>query len=228
MTNNYQSKNRLAWSFMLAMLFWITIQNSHAQSGITLSWDKEVGCQINIRIDKLDFEDIEDSECIRVCQSSTVTYTLDNLPSGTSVLWSANGGTISNQTGNYCVVNWGASGIATLSFTITNEDSIITKSICIEKMNSPNAEFQVAAFGATQSVNSCTQQVINFVNLSDPNMSYFWDFGDGTFSTELNPVHTFINPKEYVVTQTVTFPFGCVYVEKITDSKYKRQLRSKS
>ena len=43
-----------------------------------------------------------------------------------------------------------------------------------------------------------------------------WDFGDGTSSTELNPVHTFVNPKDYVVTQTVTYPFGCVYVQKIT------------
>ncbi|MDI6050670.1 PKD domain-containing protein [Flavobacterium sp. XS2P24] len=47
-------------------------------------------------------------------------------------------------------------------------------------------------------------------------VSVAWDFGDGTFSTELNPVHTFINPKEYVVTQTVTYPFGCIYVQKIT------------
>ena len=43
-----------------------------------------------------------------------------------------------------------------------------------------------------------------------------WDFGDGTFSTEQNPVHAYVNPKDYVVTQTVTYPFGCVYVQKIT------------
>ncbi|MGA9638736.1 PKD domain-containing protein, partial [Flavobacterium sp.] len=43
-----------------------------------------------------------------------------------------------------------------------------------------------------------------------------WDFGDGTFSTEGNPIHTFINPKEYTVTQTVTYPYGCVYEQKTT------------
>lgn len=47
-------------------------------------------------------------------------------------------------------------------------------------------------------------------------ISVVWDFGDGGFSTEPNPVHTFINPKEYVVTQTVTYPLGCVFVHKIT------------
>lgn len=46
--------------------------------------------------------------------------------------------------------------------------------------------------------------------------SVIWDFGDGTFSSALDPVHTFINPKDYVVTQTVTYPFGCVYEQKIT------------
>jgi gliding motility-associated-like protein len=58
---------------------------------------------------------------------------------------------------------------------------------------------------------------IQFTNTATGNfISVAWDFGDGTFSTELNPVHTFINPKDYVVTQTVTYPFGCVYVEKLT------------
>ncbi len=58
---------------------------------------------------------------------------------------------------------------------------------------------------------------IQFTNTATGNfISMVWDFGDGSFSTELNPVHTFLNPKEYVVTQTVTYPFGCVYVQKIT------------
>lgn len=47
-------------------------------------------------------------------------------------------------------------------------------------------------------------------------LSVSWDFGDGTFSTELNPVHTYLIPKDYIVTQTVTYPFGCVYVQTIS------------
>jgi len=47
-------------------------------------------------------------------------------------------------------------------------------------------------------------------------ISISWNFGDGTFSTELNPVHAYTNPGDYVVTQTVTYPFGCVYVQTIT------------
>ena len=58
---------------------------------------------------------------------------------------------------------------------------------------------------------------IQFINTAIGDyISIIWDFGDGSVATELNPVHTFINPKDYVVTQTVTYPFGCVYVQKIT------------
>lgn len=51
--------------------------------------------------------------------------------------------------------------------------------------------------------------------------SLFWDFGDGTFSSELNPTHIYTIPKDYVVTQTVTYPFGCVYRYVITLSVEK-------
>ncbi|WP_369769399.1 PKD domain-containing protein [Flavobacterium sp. WC2416] len=58
---------------------------------------------------------------------------------------------------------------------------------------------------------------IQFTNTATGDyVSILWDFGDGTTSTEFNPVHTFINPKDYVVTQTVTYPFGCIYIHKIT------------
>ncbi|RTY83336.1 T9SS type B sorting domain-containing protein [Flavobacterium sp. ZB4P23] len=58
---------------------------------------------------------------------------------------------------------------------------------------------------------------IQFTNTATGDyISMIWDFSDGSFSTDLNPVHTFINPKEYTVTQTVTYPFGCIYVQKIS------------
>jgi gliding motility-associated-like protein len=58
---------------------------------------------------------------------------------------------------------------------------------------------------------------IQFTNTATGDyISMVWDFGDGLTSAELNPVHSFVSPKNYVVTQTVTYPFGCVYVQKIT------------
>ena len=58
---------------------------------------------------------------------------------------------------------------------------------------------------------------IQFTNTATGDyISFIWDFGDGSTSTELNPVHIYTNPKDYVVTQTVTYPFGCVYFQKIS------------
>ena len=47
-------------------------------------------------------------------------------------------------------------------------------------------------------------------------ISVLWDFGDGTFSTEVSPIHTYLNIKDsYTVTQTVTYPFGCTYTQEL-------------
>lgn len=38
---------------------------------------------------------------------------------------------------------------------------------------------------------------------------YFWDFGDGATSTELNPIHEFDGINDYQTQLTVTHPLGC-------------------
>lgn len=48
------------------------------------------------------------------------------------------------------------------------------------------------------------QNRVKFTNLSSSNaVSYLWDFGDGTISTEKNPLHTFPKSGYYTVTLTV-------------------------
>ena len=47
-------------------------------------------------------------------------------------------------------------------------------------------------------------------------LSIAWNFGDGIFSTEENPIHTYVLEGEYVVTQTVTYPLGCIKTNIIT------------
>ncbi|NJX15418.1 PKD domain-containing protein [Tamlana crocina] len=58
---------------------------------------------------------------------------------------------------------------------------------------------------------------IMFSNQADGDyISVAWDFGDGGFSSEENPSHTYINEGSYEVMQTVTYPFGCVYTKQST------------
>jgi gliding motility-associated-like protein len=66
---------------------------------------------------------------------------------------------------------------------------------------------------------------VQFTNLSIPGfINIKWDFGDGTFTNEENPLHIFIREGSYEIIQTVTYPFGCVYKNYITliiDKGYK-------
>lgn len=48
---------------------------------------------------------------------------------------------------------------------------------------------------------AANSETVNFANLSNvPNAHYFWNFGDGTGSNALNPVHTFPETGKYLVT----------------------------
>ncbi|GGD08480.1 PKD domain-containing protein [Hyunsoonleella pacifica] len=47
-------------------------------------------------------------------------------------------------------------------------------------------------------------------------VSVSWDFGDGTFSNEENPVHTYKAVGTYEIIQTVVYPFDCVYTKTIS------------
>ncbi|RYF87186.1 MAG: PKD domain-containing protein [Chitinophagaceae bacterium] len=50
---------------------------------------------------------------------------------------------------------------------------------------------------------------VNFTNSSVSGVSYSWDFGDGTTSTQLSPSHTFTALGTYNVTLVVTGSNGC-------------------
>lgn len=72
-----------------------------------------------------------------------------------------------------------------------------------------------AAFSA-DITNSTVNQPIQFTDLSTGSASWFWDFGDGTTSTEQNPIHAYAVPGTYTVTLTVENGFGFDYETKIS------------
>ena len=68
----------------------------------------------------------------------------------------------------------------------------------------PNADFIATSFTSCLDNNSFT-----FVNNSTGGSSYLWDFGDGTTSTQFNPVHTYSLDGTFTITLIVTNAFGC-------------------
>jgi len=56
----------------------------------------------------------------------------------------------------------------------------------------------------------CPPLTVNFVNLSPPaGLSYQWNFGDGTTSTQQNPTHTYTSSADFNVTLIVRDSLGC-------------------
>ena len=58
---------------------------------------------------------------------------------------------------------------------------------------------------------------IEFINKASGDFeSIAWDFGDGSVSTEISPKHSYLREGEYLVVQSVKYPFGCVYEYSIS------------
>lgn len=164
--------------FLLVFIFLLTSNRFFAQSpsGISIVWTAQVGCQVfanedDPRGDKgsIFLEDITDSVCIKVCEKSKVDYTiLGNLGNNT-INWTVIGGTIIWQDHHACGIEWSEFGQGFLMFEIINnrDEVVLTKSICIEKIIKPIANFTILPFpnnNDTDELISCAAQTITFTN----------------------------------------------------------------
>jgi len=90
-------------------------------------------------------------------------------------------------------------------------DSITKNSVV--KISNPRA-----AFSSPDSL-TCPGRSINFTNQSSgPSLTFNWNFGDGTSSTDRNPTHEYAADGNYTITLTVTDAYGCV--STITKENY--------
>lgn len=104
---------------------------------------------------------------------------------------------------------YGDYGFFDIELTTYNEfctDSIIKRVQILPPP--PVAEFEPDSIG-------CPPLEIQFENLSDYADSYVWDFDDGTFSTDINPVHTFYQSKDHHVIMSAFGMSGTDTVEHI-------------
>jgi gliding motility-associated-like protein len=95
--------------------------------------------------------------------------------------------------------------------------------VAIPKLGTPSfttSSYSYATFGTFSIMDP-----IQFTNTATADyISTSWDFGDGSVSSEENPLHSYVKEGSYVVTQTVTYPFGCIYTHVVTliiDKGYK-------
>ena len=150
------------------------------------------------------------------CDTKTVKQTFVAQVSGGmppyQLAWSS--GTVSGTNNEF--MNTSQNGTVILNATdALGCKSNYTFTVAIPTLGTPS--FNITSFAYSTYGNYSINDPIQFSNTATGDyISMIWDFGDGSVSSDLNPIHTFINPKDYVVTQTVTYPLGCIYVQKTT------------
>jgi gliding motility-associated-like protein len=129
------------------------------------------------------------------------------------------------------VISWSSGTVSGMNneFMSTTQDGLITvtitdaigcttsESVTISNPIIGNAGFTQGSFALTTYGIYSINDPIQFTNTATGDfVSVAWNFGDGIFSTEENPIHTYVLEGNYIVTQTVTYPLGCIKTTIIT------------
>jgi PKD repeat protein len=134
------------------------------------------------------------------CAPLTVHFTDESTNSPTSWLWTFPGGTPGSSTMQNPTVTYNTEGTYNVTLVATNgagSDSH-TENSYINITDVPTALWDFIA----------DENIVNFYNLSDGGVSYFWEFGDGNSSTDENPLHVYATDGVYEVELTVTNECG--------------------
>ncbi|WP_305068219.1 PKD domain-containing protein [Longitalea luteola] len=138
-----------------------------------------------------------------------LTVHFRDLTSGNPRFWNWDFGNGSLSTAQHPAVAYHAPGTYTVKLVVRNADGTtgITKTDYITVHPSPQASF------TTNYTTGCVPVTIKFTDLSTTPVgnivSWQWDFGDGTTSTEQSPSHTYNALGFYNVSLTVTSSTGC-------------------
>lgn len=114
------------------------------------------------------------------------------------------------------IMNTTTNGTVLITVTDSNGCSVI-HSLEVDTPELGTVVFDTGSYAySTYGVYSVVDPIHFNSTVTGDYISIAWNFGDGTFSTEMNPVHSYVNPGNYIVTQTVIYPFGCIYIHTIT------------
>ena len=149
---------------------------------------------------------------------SPLTVQFQDLSSGNPTSWNwdfGNGNTSSKQNPS---VNYLNPGNYTVILTAKNANgtNILTRTQYITVYEAP-----IVAF-TTSKTSGCFPLNIQFTDNSsagagNSNVAWQWDFGDGTSSTEQNPVHKYVTAGTFTITLKVTNDKGCSRVISFPD-----------
>ncbi len=138
------------------------------------------------------------------CEPLSVTFTdLSSQLNNPTYSWDFGNGTTSTTQSNPPVV-YTSNGIYPVTLIVTNTGGCadtLTKNVTVHP--SP-----VAAATASSNI-GCSPFAVTFTNTTTGATSYLWDFGDGTTSAGVSPVHNYSTAGVYNVTLIATNANGC-------------------
>ncbi len=140
----------------------------------------------------------------KTCVGDSVYFTNFSEGIGLEYDWDFGNGIISILKNP--IFNTVSTGIFPISLTVTDTFG------CSVSKNSDTIFVQevIADFTTDITTSTCPPLISTFVNNSVGNMlNYTWDFGDGTFSNQINPSHLFVNSGSFDISLIVTDNFYC-------------------
>ncbi len=150
------------------------------------------------------------------CDAKTVDQSFIAQPNGGvppyQISWSS--GTVSGA--NNEIMQTDVNGLVVIDVTDSIGCSIsFSYNVDIPELGDPN--FTLTSEAITNFGFYSIEDPIQFTNTSSGDyVGISWDFGDGNFSSEENPIHIYKTVGTYIVTQTVVYPFDCVYTRTLT------------
>ncbi len=143
------------------------------------------------------------------CRPLTVEF-FDSSDSTLAWVWTFEGGNPASSTLQNPVVIYDAPGTYSVNLVVLtngNNEYAIEQTNLVVVLPEPVAAFEYSA----------TEDKVSFTNTSQDGVTYSWDFGDNTGSTEASPVHTYTQSGTYQVSLTATNDCGTsVFGETIT------------
>ncbi|CAN5517672.1 hypothetical protein BH11BAC1_BH11BAC1_00350 [soil metagenome] len=146
------------------------------------------------------------------CSPLSVQFTNTSTGAVTYYWLLGNGNTSTLPNPSNLYINTGTYTVTLIATDANGVTDTASYTNFISVVSNPTANFTTGATTSCFENNS-----FSFTNNSTGGTGYLWDFGDGTTSTLLNPVHSYSLGGSFTVTLIVTNSFGC------TDQKIRNQ-----
>jgi gliding motility-associated-like protein len=150
------------------------------------------------------------------CSPLKVKFTDQSTGNNLKYEWNLGNGTLSTLASPSTV--YIGAGVYNVTLKVTSPNGLSsTKSATIQVFEDPKASF------IADKVAGCAPLTVNFSDKSSTNdgskiVSWFWDFGNGSRSTEQNPQIKYTSPGTFTVVLRVTTDKGCTKV--ITENNF--------